>query len=246
MSLGLLKSTAIQAKQAVLVELFTSQGCSSCPSADKVLYRLFKRQPVKGVQIIALGEHIDYWNYLGWRDTFSSSQFNKRQKLYANYFQIGRMYTPQMLVDGRYEFTGHRYQLALKMIKKAARQKRDIVFEKCSISKYNLNNKKETRVKIKIKALSRKNLSLSSLYFAIAEKDLLVPIKRGENMGKNLRYVSVTRYLKNIAYLRPSAKKRHIFKHEIILKQAWRKRSLLYVAFFQRNSNGHILNSIIC
>lgn len=90
----------------MIVELFTSEGCSSCPLADQLLSRLEKEQPAAGVEIIALGEHVDYWNRLGWEDPYSSPQFSRRQMQYAQAFRIEAAYTPQLVIDGRVELLG--------------------------------------------------------------------------------------------------------------------------------------------
>ncbi len=85
----------------ILIELFTSEGCSSCPPADAALARMQEKQPAPGVQLIVLSEHVDYWNDLGWRDPFSDRLFSERQSRYG-----GRTYTPQAMVDGRVDVLG--------------------------------------------------------------------------------------------------------------------------------------------
>src|SRR6195256_1535788 len=108
------------ARTAVVVELFTSEGCSSCPPADALLARLAE-EPLDGnVQLIALEEHVDYWNDLGWADPFSSRDWTSRQYVYAGVLRNGNPYTPQMVVDGAAEFVGSRREQARQAIDEAA------------------------------------------------------------------------------------------------------------------------------
>src|SRR5579862_2456501 len=105
----------------VIVELFTSEGCSSCPAADRMLARLEQTQPVPGAQVVAIEEHVDYWNQLGWTDPFSSPQFRARQNDYAVAFHASNIYTPQMVVNGSVQFVGSDLNRAYHEIATAAR-----------------------------------------------------------------------------------------------------------------------------
>ena len=103
----------------ILVELFTSEGCSDCPPADTLLEALTATQPIGGADIIALGQHVDYWDRLGWKDRFSSAALTERQQLYQARFRTESIYTPQMVVDGRAEFVGSDTNAARRAIERA-------------------------------------------------------------------------------------------------------------------------------
>src|SRR5262245_4799567 len=104
----------------VLVELFTAEGCSTCPPADKLLDAMISSQPAAGAIIVGLGEHVDYWDRLGWKDRFSSAAFTRRQQLYADHFKADNIYTPQMIVDGETAFVGTDVEAARRAIERAS------------------------------------------------------------------------------------------------------------------------------
>src|SRR6266481_5186145 len=121
MSIGADKTAA---RVPVLLELFTSEGCSSCPPADRLLEVLDQEQPVAGAELIVLSEHVDYWDRLGWKDPFSSSQYTARQEEYASKFSRDGVYTPQLVVDGRFGFVGSDGREATLAIQRAMREQK--------------------------------------------------------------------------------------------------------------------------
>src|SRR6266850_2737180 len=112
------------ARTPVVVELFTSEGCSSCPPADHLLIRMAEQQPIENAEVIALEEHVDYWNELGWVDPFSSRDWTARQLVYAEVLGNGNAYTPQMVVDGRTELVGSQSRKASQAVQQAAAQQK--------------------------------------------------------------------------------------------------------------------------
>src|ERR1700756_2875229 len=109
------------ARTPVLVELFTSEGCSDCPPADALLGKLDRSQPVRNAQLVVLSEHVDYWNDIGWKDAYSSHEFSVRQGDYAHRFRLDGPYTPQMVVDGETQFVGSDERRAIETVEGAAK-----------------------------------------------------------------------------------------------------------------------------
>lgn len=215
-------------KQPVLVELFTSEGCSSCPSADRALAFLEKEQPYPQAEIITLALHVDYWNYLGWKDEFSTPLFTQRQEFYAQKFKLDSIYTPQMVVDGNQEFVGSSSSKAANAITEAAKIQKG----KIEIIK------NEDKLTVKISDLPEHQNS--NIYLAIAEDNLTSKVVRGENSGKTLEHQSVVRELKSIGNLNPQQKSAEI---ETILQfnSDWKRENLKIVVFAQENGSRKIL-----
>lgn len=177
--LGLFSALAADApaRAPVLVELFTSEGCSSCPPADQLLGQLDSRA-------IVLGEHVDYWDRYGWRDRFSSTAFTVRQENYGKKFHIESVYTPQMVVDGAVQFSGADSRRAVDAIDRAARNPK---------AKIQLS-----RGAAGLDVSVEDSPQSASVYLAFVEPEATTQVGKGENQGRELHHVAVARGIRKI------------------------------------------------
>jgi hypothetical protein len=224
------KPVETRAKTPVLVELFTSEGCSSCPPADRVLSQLDKEQSNAEAEIITLALHVDYWNYLGWKDEFSSKSYSERQNGYAQHFKLDSSYTPQMIVDGQTQFVGSNLGTANKAISDSAKNQKANI----EISKAN--------DKLKVKIIDAPTHDDSYVWLAIAEDDLKTNVRRGENGGKTLDHVSVVREMKMLGNL-PVADKSFESETALQYNPVWKKENLKFVVFVQGKDSKKIFGA---
>ena len=165
----------------IVVELFTSQGCSSCPPADEFLGELAEHPGV-----IALSMHIDYWDYIGWKDPYADPKLTARQRDYARRLGLRYVYTPQMVVDGRYDVAGLRRNNVLGTIEKAARERKTIAV------KFERENGK-----IVIPAGHAPSEG-ASVWLAVFDREHETAVARGENGGRTLKNYNVVRRMTRI------------------------------------------------
>jgi hypothetical protein len=172
----------------VIVELFTSEGCSSCQPADALLARLDRDQPVPDANIIVLGEHVDYWDSLGWRDRFSSHEATERQNVYAQRFRLDGPYTPQMVVDGTAQFVGSDSAHILRGIGEAARAHKVAL----ALSPLNADGRRLIgSVSLVADAASAGRADgQADLFAVLVESTASTQVQRGENGGRTLRHAA--------------------------------------------------------
>jgi hypothetical protein len=172
-------------RRPVLVELFTSEGCSSCPPADALLAKMDSMQVVPGAQVIVLSEHVTYWNHDGWLDPFSLDAMTARQQEYTERFGIPSSYTPQAVVDGSAQVVGSDVRKLVAAVEQAASAaKPDLAI----VDAQWVGN----GVKFSVKGAAN---SKTELMAALAEDSVQSAVARGENAGQNLRHVAVVRVM---------------------------------------------------
>jgi hypothetical protein len=221
-------------RSPVIVELFTSEGCSSCPPADDLLARLQKSQPVPNAEIIALEEHVDYWNELGWPDPFSSSRYRERQNDYARIFQVDSVYTPQMVVNGQAGFSGSDSEQAYAQIGAAANHGSAAV--RLSAGS---NQKNSGLVDLTVRCRVKSGNKITDVYLAITEDNLSTEVRRGENGGRTLRHTAVVRSLGGIGKVDSSGEFHGT--PTLQLNPAWKRQDLRAVVFVQERASRRIL-----
>lgn len=185
----------------VVIELFTSEGCSSCPPADALLQKLDQSQPVSGAELIVLSEHVDYWNEIGWTDPYSSHEYTERQGAYANHFGLNTVYTPQMVVDGNFELVGSDERRAVEAVREAGMLKKAPV-----CVSFDASDDKTATIHVEAGPLtsSTKAAQSASVFLGIADDSDESQVCRGENAGRTLRHVAVLRDLTRIGTVNAS------------------------------------------
>ena len=201
----------------VLVELFTSEGCSSCPPADKLLAELAATQPLQNANIIVLSEHVDYWNTLGWKDPFSSKAFSQRQEFYARIMETSDIYTPQAVIDGHYSTVGSNRPNVLKALQSSAG-----------------NPKEELALSVKHDGdgilVDLAHAAKGEVWVAVTQNKAISRVAGGENGGRTLSHVGVVRSLTKV-----SGNQAHVS-----LDKNWQG-DLKVVAFVQDAHSGRIV-----
>jgi hypothetical protein len=216
-------------RKVIVVELFTSEGCSSCPPADELLARLQGIHTTNGAAIVPLGFHVDYWDSQGWQDRFSSHNYTKRQEIYAARFKIESPYTPQMVVDGNSEFTGNDVARAQHAIAQATTQP-----EKADVQ-LSWTNDQKLNVRV-----SSQDSGAAEVMLAISEDNLSTNVGAGENQGHVLHHAAVVRDLRHLGQLTNGQ-----FQTDVTIKakRDWKTKDLHVVAFVQSASGGPILGA---
>jgi hypothetical protein len=194
----------------VLVELFTSEGCSSCPPADELLAKLNTVQPIPGVDIIVLSEHVDYWNQLGWKDPYSAALFSDRQRRYATVLRSDDVYTPEAVIDGRTGVVGSNGGQVLSAIREAAKE------TKTALTLAAQRDGNQVNVKVE-------QAGQADLWVALVEASATSRVMHGENGGRTLQHVGVVRAMQ---HLKDGTGR-------ITIDPAWGAKGLRVVAFAQ-------------
>jgi hypothetical protein len=227
-------------RSPVLVELFTSEGCSSCPPADELLARLEKEQPVASAEIIVLSQHVDYWNSLGWADPYSSAAFSERQGGYAEAFKRDGVYTPQMVVDGQAEFVGSNRDKAQNAIAAATKTPKATI----QIARGEQSGTESNVIPLNIRIENLPEVTAGNaagVLLAVAESDLHSSVARGENAGRSLKHVAVVRQLGVIGNINPQDSKTLATSSTINLDTNWKRENLRAIVFVQESNSRRVL-----
>ena len=229
---------ADETRQPVVVELFTSEGCSSCPPADALLQKLDQTQPVPGAFMIVLSEHVDYWDRLGWKDPFSSPLYSRRQEAYVSRLRLDSAYTPQVVIDGSSEALGSDFGKIQDAVRKSVTADKFRV----EITQVVKNDRGNPIVHITAEAPRRPAQRETRLMIVLAENSAVSDILRGENSGRHLSHVAVVRNLIDFGRVDSSG----VFSADVPLMGElanWQGKRL--IAFVQGPQYGRILGAAV-
>ncbi len=236
-----LAQNAADHRVPVLVELFTSEGCSSCPPADALLAKLDRDQPLAGADIIVLGEHVDYWDNLGWHDRFSSHLYTERQSQYSARLGVDGVYTPQMIVDGTDQFVGNDASRARRAIERATQTTKihlsltPPVVEDRAIS--------STLSSAGLPQAGQAQGNSGDVYIALVDATDTTDVRNGENGGRRLQHAGVVRTMQRIGTLHDLGQRQLPF--HLNAPTGANIGNMRLVAFVQAEDQGAILGAIL-
>ncbi len=213
----------------VIVELFTSEACSSCPPADALLAKLNQQHEVNGAEVLVLGEHVDYFNRTGWTDRFSSPTFSERQNGYAKRFHLPSAYTPQIVIDGSFEAVGSDSVAVEREIGLAAQAGKT--------ASVGLSWAAPDKLRVNVAGGSGEP---STVLLAVTEDRLTTSVANGENSGRVLRHSGVVRELRRLGTTFGGD---FVGTAPIVPAQGWKRRDLRVVVFVQRLGSREIIGA---
>jgi hypothetical protein len=214
----------------VIVELFSSEGCSSCPPADAWLSSLDRSQSVDGVTVLALEEHVDYWDRLGWRDPFGQGAFGERQRGYARVLPDRRVFTPEIVVDGHALVEGDDSDDAARELRASADDPR----AKVTVTRHG------DRVTVDASDIPSPGDDVSEIWLAVTESGLASDVATGENAGRRLVHAPIVRVLKKLGAAPSST---FHGETDAAVDPAWSPRAVRFVAFVQRARSRRIVGA---
>jgi hypothetical protein len=225
---AVLVGIAGSAQTPVVVELFTSEGCSSCPPADALLVQLSQKAP-PGVDLILLGEHVDYWNHDGWSDRFSSAQFTQRQSDYEDHLHVNGPYTPQMIIDGHLQFVGSDMAALKHNLQAASAEPK--------AAQVSLRWEAADHLKIAVQSTSTRQ---ARVLLAVTEEGLTTAIGGGENSGRTLHHAAVVRELRDLGSTKNGSFEKTV---EVARHSGWDAANLKVAVLVQDSDSGPILGA---
>jgi hypothetical protein len=219
----------------VLIELFTSEGCSSCPPADKLLAQMDSYQRADLGQLIVLSEHVDYWDHDGWEDPFSDPSLTDRQNGYARMLGLSTVYTPQLVVDGTSELKlGEQGQVSQTLLKASSVPKISI-----SIGPIRVDSGDPAEIHAEIDADGSAEVQSSDVFLAVALNRAETHVLHGENAGRVLTHVAVVQQLIRLGKLEKRSKFSKEF--QVKLKPGTDPNNVRLIAFAQSPGSGKVV-----
>lgn len=230
------KSSATSTDRPVVVELFTSEGCSDCPPAEALALRM-EKQPLPGIDMIVLEEHVTYWNQYGWFDPFSSADWTQRQLEYVGKLAKPNPYTPEMVIDGGAQFPGGDAQKAQASIEAAAHTPATSV----TITEEKLDAKGSGDFKISVGKLDGSTAGdQADVWIAVTEDGLHSAVNAGENAGHTLYHAAVLRYLHKVGAAQPAG---FTGDAHVKINSKWDRKNVNVVAFVQDHKSMKIIGA---